>query len=126
MKSLTKTEKRALFNSLSATNKAKVVSHCAKCLQRGDGFFDVIKNIGSKLGSVITPVLKILGPTLAKEILVPMIKKKYNLGGSGINVAGNGISLAGNGKKKRKKRQKGGTLRLAGQGLDKRIKYMLR
>tara|TARA_R110000772_G_scaffold53495_1_gene122401 strand:+ start:10929 stop:11138 length:210 start_codon:yes stop_codon:yes gene_type:complete len=49
---------------------------------RGDGFMDILKKVGQSLGAVG----KVLGPTVLKEIVAPLVLKKY--GGSGLTLPG--------------------------------------
>ena len=62
--------------------------------QQGDGIFrDIAKAIG--------PLVKQIAPVLAKEILLPLIKKKVGAGkrGAGLKTPGNGLKTPGNGLK---------------------------
>ena len=49
----------------------------------------ILKSIGKVLG----PVIKEIGPTVLKELVVPFIKKKMN--GKGHTLPGGGLKLAG-------------------------------
>lgn len=99
-------EQRALYNALPESRKLAVKKHCQSCSQKGEGITDILKKIGDVLG----PIVKELGPKVLEEIVAPLIikfiKEKAGLGGkglqvagSGLNVAGSGLKLAGSGKK---------------------------
>ena len=67
---------------------------------------DILKSIGSVLG----PLVKEVGPTVLKELIVPFIKGKMGKGltlpGAGLSLPGGALRLAGqrgHGKKKKKK-----------------------
>lgn len=92
MKKATKKEQRLMYDALPESRKKALAKHCKSCEQRGEGIMDVLKNIGKFLG----PVAKELGPVVLKEILLPLIKQKAG-------VKGSGLKLAGEGKKKKKK-----------------------
>jgi len=94
VKKLTKAEQRKLFDALPAARKNALHKHCKACSQRGEGFLDIFKSIGKFLG----PIAKELGPTLLKEIIMPLLKQKAGIKGSG-------LKLAGAGKKKTKKKK---------------------
>ena len=121
-------EQRMLYNSLSDLHKSKFhkcfMEHavdemkgngmCGSGIMTGKGFLDSLKSFTKKASMYAEkyglPILKSLGPTILKEILVPLAKSKLGLG---INIAGRGkkggaLKLSGQGKK-------GGALRLAGQ-----------
>jgi hypothetical protein len=76
-------------------------------IMTGKGFLDSLKTFTKKASMYAEkyglPILKELGATVLKEILVPMAKKKIGLGvkshvGKGINTAGMGLKLAGQGR----------------------------
>jgi hypothetical protein len=96
--SLTKTEKVNILNGLSDNHKekiAKAIIAAEKKGMAGTGIMDGVKGLGKGL----LEILKVVGPTLAKEILLPLIKAK--LAGSGLKLAGQkgkGVVLAGGGK----------------------------
>jgi len=95
---LTLKEQRALIRALPQTRLESVKKHCEACNMRGEGFMDIMRSIRSKLG----PIVKEIGPTVLKELIIPMIKHKVM--GNGIKVAGGALRLAGqqgNGMKKR-------------------------
>lgn len=94
MKKATKKEQRLMYDALPESRKKALAKHCKSCEQRGEGIMDVLKNIGKFLG----PVAKELGPVVLKEILLPLIKQKAGVKGSGLKLAGEG-----HGKKKKKK-----------------------
>ena len=81
---LTVAQQRALYRALPASRKLAVKKHCQQCQMRGEGFMDVLKSVGKALGAVG----KELGPTVIKEIIAPMVLKKY--GGSGLTLPGGG------------------------------------
>jgi len=60
---------------------------------KGDGLMDIIKKVGKSLGAVG----KEIGPIVLKEIVAPLIVKKY---------AGKGLTLPGGGLKKKAPRKK--------------------
>ena len=94
--SLTKTEKVNILMGLSDAHKekmAKAILNAEKTGMTGTGIMDTIKGLGKGL----LEVLKVVGPTLAKEVLLPIIKAK---------MAGNGLKLAG----QRGKGKKGGSM----------------
>ena len=72
---------------------------CRRCQMRGDGLTDILKSAGRVLGNVG----KEIGPVVLKELIIPMLKKKYL--GSGLSPAGGTLKLAGQGTRKRKKRK---------------------
>ena len=82
MAKLTLAQQRSLLRALPASRIAVVRKHCRSCEQRGDGFMDIVRSVGRALG----PVAKEIGPTILKELVLPMLKKK---------IAGKGLRLAG-------------------------------
>ena len=103
---LTLPQQRALVRALPVHRMMAVRKHCSNCEMKGQGIMDILKSIGSVLG----PLVKEVGPTVLKELIVPFIKGKM---GKGLHNAGSGLSLPG------------GALRLAGQrGHGKRKKKM--
>jgi len=90
---LTVSQQRSLYRALPASRKLAVKKHCQQCQMRGEGIMSILKSVGKALGSVG----KELGPTVIKEIIAPMVLKKY--GGSGLTLPGGGRKPA---KKKRK------------------------
>jgi len=94
--SLSKAEKRNMLMGLSDTHKEKIVKailNAEKKGMSGTGIMDNIKGLGKGL----LEVLKVVGPILAKEVLLPIIKAKME---------GNGLKLAG----QRGKGKKGGSM----------------
>ena len=104
-KRLTLAEQRALIKALPKTRMDALKDHCRSCEMRGEGIKDIMKSAGSALGSIA----KEIGPTILKEIIVPLLKKKAGLGislpGAGISLPGAGLKLAGQGKKKKARRK---------------------
>lgn len=115
-KRLSVPQQRMLFESLSPMDKQHIrTAWLTHQSQSGGKFIDDLKSFTKKAGiwsktaidSTIIPVLKYLGPTVLKEIVLPLTKKKIGLGcktrvGKGINTAGRGLRLAGQGKPKKK------------------------
>jgi hypothetical protein len=71
---------------------------------KGQGFMSILKSIGKVLG----PIAKEIGPTVLKEFVLPMVKKKAGLGltppGGALRLAGQrGRGTCGGAKKKKKK-----------------------
>jgi hypothetical protein len=99
---LTLPEQRALYNALPMSRKTALKKHCNSCEMRGEG----IKDIMSKINSVLGPIAKELGPKVLKEIVVPLLmnyaKEKAGLSGKGVSPAGGSLKLAGQGKKMKK------------------------
>lgn len=103
MKRLSVTEQRRLVGALPAHRMALLKKHCRACEMRGEGFTDILKSAGKTLGAVA----KEIGPTVLKELILPLLKEKYiNKKGKGLVPAGSGLKLAGQGKKKRKCKSK--------------------
>ena len=115
-KRLSVPQQRMLFESLSPMDKQHIrTAWLTHQSQSGGKFIDDLKSFTKKAGiwsktaidSTIIPVLKYLGPTVLKEIVLPLAKKKIGLGcsktcvGKGINTAGRGLRLAGQGRKKK-------------------------
>lgn len=92
---LTKADKVAMVRGLPASHKAILRKHMmGNGAMSGAGFMDFLKKIPSGLASVV----KAVGPTLVKEILVPLAKSKMGLGmkkGKGLKPSGGGLRLAG-------------------------------
>lgn len=99
---LSPAQQRAVLRALPPGKKAECAKVCAMCHMRGEGIKDILK----KVASVIGPVAKQVGPTVLKEFILPMLKKKYGIAasGSGRRPAGNGLQVPG------------GALKLAGEG----------
>lgn len=101
---LTIKEQRDLIKAIPHSRKISVRKYCETCQQRGDGIGDILKKIGSVLG----PIAKELGPTVMKELVIPFIKQKITQppaqpagkgltlpGGKGLTLPGRGLRLAG-------------------------------
>jgi hypothetical protein len=56
---------------------------------KGDGIMSILKSIGKVLG----PIAKEVGPTVLKELVLPMLKKK--IAGKGLSPPGGALRLAG-------------------------------
>jgi hypothetical protein len=65
----------------------------------GRGFFDFLK----KAGKTLLPIVKAVGPTILKEILVPLAKSKMGLD---LRVPGGGLKLAGERRRRMRKKPK--------------------
>jgi len=90
---LSKADKVKLIQSLSPANKAKLRKHLREHTMAGKGmsgagFLDFLK----KVGNFLSPVVKAVGPTILKEVLVPMAKSKLGLG---LKPSGGALRLAG-------------------------------
>ena len=97
--SLTKAEKTNILLGLSDAHKekmAKAILNAEKKGMSGTGIMDGIKGLGKGL----LEILKVVGPILAKEVLLPIVKAK---------MSGNGLKLAG----QRGKGKKGGSYPVA-------------
>jgi hypothetical protein len=81
---LTLTQQRQLYRALPASRKLAVKKTCKECSMRGDGLMDILKKVGNALGAVG----KELGPTVLREIVFPLVLKKYR--GSGLTLPGRG------------------------------------
>jgi hypothetical protein len=89
VKKLSLKEQRALLKSLPSHRMAAVKKHCQSCQMKGQGIGSILKSIGKFLG----PIVKELGPTVLKELVIPFIKTK--IGGGGIHLPGGSLRLAG-------------------------------
>lgn len=101
-KKLNLAQQRMLVKMMSPSDKANLKSIVNQMEMGGAGFFDIVKSIGKNIAKVGLPILKEVGPTILKEIVLPMVKNKLAGNGKpkkgrGINIAGNGLKLAGNG-----------------------------
>lgn len=116
LKSYKQTKKQKLMGRGKGRGKVDTVGIkkvCNKCAMRGDGLGSMFKSVIKFLG----PVAKELGPTVLKEIVLPIAKQAIanKLAGKGASrkkLAGKGLKLAG---------QRGKGLKLAGQrgkGID--------
>jgi hypothetical protein len=79
---LSKKEKIQMINSLSPANKKAIMEAIEKHEQMGQGG----EGFWSSLGKGLKEIVIALGPTLIKEVLVPIVKKKVL--GEGLNLAG--------------------------------------
>jgi len=82
---LTVAQQRNLYRALPTSRKLLVKKKCKECQMRGDGIMDIIKKVGKSLGAIG----KEIGPTVLKEIVAPMLLKKY--GGKGLTLPGGGL-----------------------------------
>lgn len=95
-KKLTMAQQRALLHAMTQAEKDHLVrSLIAHHSQTGGAFWDSVKAFFKKAGTTLAPILKEIGPTVLKEIVVPLVKSKM---GSGMSLAGSGLKLAGQGK----------------------------
>ena len=87
---LSKKEKVMMINNLSPANKKSIVDAINNAEQSGEG----LKGAGfwSSLGKGLKDIVIALGPTLIKEVLVPIVKTKL---GAGAKLAGGGPFLSG-------------------------------
>ena len=101
MARLTLSEQRKLARNIPMAARQKGAGCCVKRMQDGEGFMDALKSVGNAIG----PIVKVLGPTVLKEILLPLVKQK--LSGKGLRLAGqgSGLRLAGQGVKRKTKRK---------------------
>jgi len=89
---LTLSQQRALLRALPASRKNACKRHCQECQMRGEGLKSILKSIGRALG----PVVKEIGPTVLKEFVLPMVKKKAKEKfGLGLTPPGGALRLAG-------------------------------
>ena len=89
-------EQRNMIRALPSHRLMQVKNHCEMCQMKGQGISEILKSISSVLG----PIIKEVGPTVLKELVIPFIKKKMS--GKGLSPAGMGLKLAGQGKKRKK------------------------
>ena len=83
------TEQRRLYKALPQSRKTALRKHCQTCQMRGDGIKDIVKSAAKTLGAVG----KEIGPTVMKEIVLPLLKKKIEqkyISGKGLKLAGQG------------------------------------
>lgn len=85
---LTLPQQRALYRALPASRKNACKRVCQQCQMKGEGFMSILKKVGKALG----PVAKEIGPTVLKEIVIPLVKKQV---GSGLVPSGGALRLAG-------------------------------
>lgn len=71
IKKLSLPQQRALVKALPPHRISAVKKHCQSCQMKGQGIMSILKSIGSVLG----PIVKEVGPTVLKELVVPFIKK---------------------------------------------------
>lgn len=98
---LTLNQQRSVVRLLPASKRASLKKRCEVCEMRGEGLFDIIKSAGKFLVKELGPIAREVGPTVLKELVIPLLKQK--IVGSGLKTAGGGLKLPGRG------------LRLAGQ-----------
>jgi hypothetical protein len=111
---LTLAQQRAIVRAIPKTTKHELKQHCQRCEQSGSGILDVLSSAGKFLTKSVGSLASKIGPTVLKELVYPMLRKKVGLGirpaGRGIRPAGRGLRPAGApsrrsvgaGKKKRK------------------------
>ena len=93
--SLSKAEKINILMGLNDSHKEKLIKailNAEKKGMSGTGIMDGIKGLGQGL----LELLKVVGPILAKEVLLPIVKSKMS--GNGLKLAGQrgkGTSVAG-------------------------------
>ena len=109
-------EQRKLIRALPEHRINACRNHCQMKEMAGSGFMDILKSIGSVLG----PLAKEVSPVILKELILPMLKTKISgnglrLPGKGTKLPGGAMSLSGKGIKKKKKKNAGAGLRLAGK-----------
>jgi len=95
---LSRTEKINLVKSLSPSQKEEI----KKALSMGG---NGIKEVVQKVSATLKPIIKVVGPVLLREILLPALKKKImgegkkclscKTGGKGLKTAGGALRLAG-------------------------------
>ena len=86
MKRLSLSEQRRLIGTMPVKHRMALQKHCTACEMQGQGLGDILKSIGQfgkKAGHLLAPILKEVGPTVLKELVIPMLKAKYS-GGEGI------------------------------------------
>ena len=92
MKRLSLPEQRKLLQSLPKHRLGMVKKHCESCEMKGEGVKEIIK----KLESVLGPIVKEVGPTVLKELVMPYLKKKMKgKKGGALTLPGAGLKLAG-------------------------------
>lgn len=102
-KKLTLPQQRLLVRMMTPNEKANLKSIVHQMEMGGNGFFDIIKSIGKNVAKFGLPILKEVGPTILKEVILPMVKNKLEGNGkrgkrgSGLKIAGSGLKIAGNG-----------------------------
>lgn len=89
VKRLSIPEQRKMYKALPQSRHIAVKKYCCDCSMKGEGIMDILKKIGEVLG----PIAKELGPVVLKEIIVPFLKNKMS--GNGLGLPGNGLKLAG-------------------------------
>jgi hypothetical protein len=109
---LTLANQRKLTKMLSESDKSRMKSTVVQMQGQGFSFSDII----SKIKSVVNnPIVKEIGSTVLKEVVVPFVQRKMS--GNGTQISGSGVRLAGrvrgNGKAKPKAKRGRKTLTLA-------------
>jgi hypothetical protein len=119
---LTRDQQAAILKSLPYSTKKEMERCCKKSQMKGDG----IKTILKKVGAVLGPIAKTVGPIVLKEFLIPfMIKKAKSYAGMGMHNAGGALKLAGQGDCVTGKCH-GTGLKLSGMGLKMHKLRMMR
>lgn len=96
---LTLAQQRRLIRAIPPNRRKALQKCCRDCEQSGEG----IKSILKKAGDVLGFLGKEIGPTVLKELIIPMLKKKIGKG----NTCGRGLSLAGAGSRTKRKKKRG-------------------
>jgi len=97
-KRLSIAEQRNLIRQLPPSRLQAVKRSCVADEQKGEG----IKTIATNAGKALGHLGRELGPTVLKELIIPMLKKKIAGSGKKRMRAGRGLRLAGTGKRKPK------------------------
>jgi hypothetical protein len=104
VKKISLAQQRAVARALlTPPVKARLKAHCRHCEQRGEGLLDILGSAGKFLVKNVGDVAKTLGPTVIREIVGPLIRKKI---GAGLRPAGAGKKRKSPAKKKRVKRKR--------------------
>jgi len=93
---LSKADKIKLIHSLSSKHKDEL----RRAIMKGQGGGG-IKTVLSNIADTLKPIVKVVGMTVLKEVLIPALKHK---------VMGSGLRLAGQRGKGKKKGKKGGMI----------------
>jgi hypothetical protein len=100
-------DQRKLIRTIPADRRVALRKCCKDCEQRGYGIKTTIKKAGEALGFIGREI----GPTVLKELILPLLKKKTAgrglrlAGAGGKKSGGRGLTLSGAGKRKGKKRK---------------------
>lgn len=76
---LTLAQQRKIVSCIPPERLRSVATVCNKCNQHGEG----VKSAIAKARSVLGPIAQELGPTVMKEIVLPMLLKKLGASGEG-------------------------------------------